>query len=138
MMWPEKYIGLPYKTLGRDLNGIDCYGLVYLIFKHELGIDLPIINTGYDNGLNCQNVAPVFEQGLKDFISDSLFKKTDKIKEFNVILFRRSGYISHIATCVDKRTFIHADLGAASCIENINRNYWKNRIVGVYEYTGTS
>lgn len=36
----SKYIGLSYKHLGRDNSGIDCYGVVYLIYKQEFNIIL--------------------------------------------------------------------------------------------------
>jgi len=39
--WSEKYIGLPYRLGGRDWNGVDCWGLLYLYFKEERGILLP-------------------------------------------------------------------------------------------------
>ena len=37
----SKYINLPYKNLGRSFDGVDCYGLIWLIYKGELGIELP-------------------------------------------------------------------------------------------------
>ena len=36
----EKYVGISYNVNGRDMQSVDCYGLVYLIYKNELGIDL--------------------------------------------------------------------------------------------------
>jgi cell wall-associated NlpC family hydrolase len=133
-MWAEKYIGLPYKSLGRSLRGVDCYGLVYLVYKHELNIDLPKIDIGYQNGLNSEEVAPVFEKGINSFLSDYTFKKVNDFKSFDLLLYRRSGYISHIAICLNDKQFLHADLGSRSCIENINHKYWVHRLVGVYRY----
>lgn len=46
----EEYIGIPYRPNGRDRNGIDCYGLVYLIEKEVFGNQLPILNGMYDGG----------------------------------------------------------------------------------------
>ena len=33
----EQYIGLPYKQNGRTREGLDCYGLLYLIEKEGFG-----------------------------------------------------------------------------------------------------
>ena len=39
--WYEDYLGLPWALGGRDRNGIDCWGLVRLVHKELLGIELP-------------------------------------------------------------------------------------------------
>lgn len=41
MINTRKYVGIPWKHLGRTWEGIDCYGLAQLIYKEELGITLP-------------------------------------------------------------------------------------------------
>ena len=38
--WWDSYVGLPFKRDGRDRTGIDCYVLIYLIYKEQLEIDL--------------------------------------------------------------------------------------------------
>ena len=39
--WLNKYIGVPYVPGGRDMDGADCYGLVKMIYRDGLGLDLP-------------------------------------------------------------------------------------------------
>jgi|KBSSwiStaDraftv2_1062776.scaffolds.fasta_scaffold1531016_2 cell wall-associated NlpC family hydrolase len=39
--WAAKYIGIPYCLGGREPGGLDCYGLVKLIYQAERGIHLP-------------------------------------------------------------------------------------------------
>ena len=36
----SKYMDIPYKYNGCDFNGCDCYGVIQLWYKEELGIDL--------------------------------------------------------------------------------------------------
>lgn len=36
-----KYLSIPYKQLGRDVSGCDCWGLLCLVIKNEYGITIP-------------------------------------------------------------------------------------------------
>lgn len=39
--WLNKYVGLPYREGGRDERGVDCYGLLKLVYAKEYGEELP-------------------------------------------------------------------------------------------------
>jgi cell wall-associated NlpC family hydrolase len=41
LSWLNRYIGKPYKYGGRDIDGMDCYGLLVLIFKERYSTNLP-------------------------------------------------------------------------------------------------
>lgn len=43
MHWIAKYVGLPYRSGGRDETGIDCWGLVFLVYPREFGIAVPVL-----------------------------------------------------------------------------------------------
>jgi len=40
----DRYLGIPYKNMGRTLEGLDCYGLILSIYK-DAGIELVDIDT---------------------------------------------------------------------------------------------
>jgi len=39
--WINDYIGIPYIHNGRDMKGLDCYGLCKLIYQEEYSEELP-------------------------------------------------------------------------------------------------
>jgi len=41
MEWANRYVGIPYLFRGLDRTGIDCYGLLRLVYREQLGIELP-------------------------------------------------------------------------------------------------
>ena len=41
MNWVQDYVGLPYEMCGRSFEGVDCWGLVVMVYRNELGIVLP-------------------------------------------------------------------------------------------------
>ena len=41
LCWINKYVGIPYEFGGRDLDGLDCYGLVKRVYADQYQTQLP-------------------------------------------------------------------------------------------------
>lgn len=104
----DKYIGIPFVHRGRTKNGVDCYGLITLIYKSELGINLFDIETYQKKWYEKHNlfINNYYRQWGKIDI--------DKLQVYDVILFSigDSKLIpSHVGLYIGEDRFIH-------CMEN--------------------
>lgn len=127
-MWSNNYIGIPFKYKGRDENGIDCWGLVRLIYKNEYNISLPSFGEEYaENDISrIQELISQYKEG---------WESIDTPTEGTAVLFRILGAESHIGVAISNTHFIHARDGYDSAIESFNSPYWKRRIVGHFKYS---
>lgn len=128
----EKYLGIPFKMYGNDLEGLDCTNLVSLIAK-ERGIFFPNINhfnyTEQDS-----------YKGIKKTRNDlNLFNKISikDNKKDSVVVIKINGIAGHVGYMLDENYFIHVLPKRNVTIENINSLLWRNNIVGFYTYIGS-
>lgn len=127
-MWHNKYIGIPFLDKGRDINGIDCWGLVRLVYKQEYNIDLPNFSTDYetDDAERMRDLLAQYKEG---------WEKIDTPTEGCIVLFNILGVESHMGIAVSSTHFLHARDRYDSAIESFESVGWRNRITGFYKYS---
>lgn len=128
-MWADKYIGIKYKEYGADFSGCDCWGLVKLVFKHELKIDLA------DH--MCKSYHADTQKALFDEAAHWSLIENIPIP-FDIIAFKYGGIIGHVGIVIDKSTFLHVQDKIMSCTENYLQTSYLKRIAGVYRYDCTN
>lgn len=112
------YTGVPYRSGGNTMSGIDCSGLIAAVFN-TVGLKMPRISwqqseVGYEVEVNA--IRP----------GDLLFFVPDKGK---------SGYVSHAAIVTEVNTydsdirFIHASSSRGVREDNLYSTYFKGRFV---------
>ncbi|MFH2013824.1 MAG: NlpC/P60 family protein [Patescibacteria group bacterium] len=128
-----KYLCIPFEAGGRDYQGIDCFGLVKLIYKEFLDINIPDTEKLPGNIVGIQNE-------LKNF--SNLFIKVKDPEPFDIILCRESPSsknINHIALFLTSGKGIHAVEGQGVVVEKFIRNpYYLEMIEGYYRYNDQS
>ena len=130
----SKYIGIPYLDKGRDYNGVDCYGLLYLVYKDIKKIILPHLSAEYATANKAEY------ESLRN--THSLFDEWTEIEipnAFDVGLFR-IGRIFHVGICINQRplTMMHILSGSNVTIERVDQIVWKNRIQSWWTYGNPS
>ena len=43
--WASDYVGIPWRSGGRDRDAVDCYGLVRMVMEERGGVRLPLFDT---------------------------------------------------------------------------------------------
>lgn len=121
------YLTIPLKPGGRDRFGVDCWGLVLLIYADKLGIELP-----RHDEVNWVDNKP--EEVVATVASDSqaYWDEVDKVdrRENDVVILRYSGVPWHVGVLVDSDRFIHADPLRGIIIERLESLHWKSRVIG--------
>lgn len=123
-MWFEKYVGIPFLDLGRDASGIDCYGLVRLVYAERLGVEMP----DYD-----------YQRGA-DFSLFDMYRVFRKVElsehsEYDILWLRSpSGddgqLLNHLGICVGSEYVLQACDKVGTVLHMFPRV--KNVVAGAY------
>ena len=123
------YIQIPYKWNGCTTDGCDCYGLLVLWFKQELGIQL--LNYKYESNHYSEVLgSKVYLDGVHEE-----FQKVGRheIQRHDVVLCRNVDNF-HCGVVLDKYQFLHIMENCGAAVSRLAR--WKKRIIGFYRHKG--
>ena len=144
-MGVRDYIGIPFKHQGRDMDGVDCYGLVHLVYKRERGIILPDVQ-GYD--YSDQVRCGYFEAWEKDVdgIISSAHKAWERVypphlELYDILLFRRYLEIqapTHIGVYTEDDKFLHCTETLPVSLGRLQRYQQQGMFHSAYRYKGES
>lgn len=128
-MWYNKYIDIPYKDGGRDALGLDCWGLVRLVYKDQFDIELPSLSEQYSTGKDHEQVSEVLAREKENWT----IQQTAEVGD--VIVFKMLGAETHVGVYLGDSKFLHIREGVNSVVESVDSRLWKNRLVGYFKYT---
>lgn len=135
--WVSKYIGIPFKDLGRTKIGCDCWGLVRLVLADKKSIFLPSFAEDYLGENNTSKV--------KQLIDEQKHYKWIKIEDpepFDVAemvlpvnVDNSYSFVSvHVGILVNKHFLLHTNKVVGSHIVSANKN---KQVVGYWRYNAS-
>ncbi|SNR14845.1 C40 family peptidase [Tenacibaculum jejuense] len=108
----NSYLGTPYKFGGTTANGMDCSGLVYTVFKEELGVTLP--------------------RSSRSMSSEGKKITLENIKKGDLLFFdipTMHGDVNHVGLVNSTKSntikFIHSSTSKGVVISSLDESYWK-------------
>jgi cell wall-associated NlpC family hydrolase len=130
LMLFDRFVGIPYLDKGRSLVGLDCYGLVRLVFRELRGIELPSYVADYATGADRTAIAHLIKGEIDAW--DEV-RAGDEIA-FDGVLIREAGFPRHIGLVVTPGLMLHVERGETSRIERYRTGTFSHRIAGFYRY----
>lgn len=129
--WANDYVGIPFIDKGRDVTGLDCWGVIYLVFKEELTIDIPSYTEFYTTISELRELAAL----IKNKIDPAVWIKVETAPCIgDAILFRVKDYHAHVGVVVGGGYMLHALENIGTCCDKFYGSRWRDRIIGMYRH----
>jgi cell wall-associated NlpC family hydrolase len=131
MTWAGRYIGLPFIDGGRGPVAVDCWGLVRLVFAQERAIDLPTYGEISAGAL--RSITRAIQAGQE---APEVWRQVKAPQAFDVAVMRggASWRPCHVGVMVNGETVLHVEKDSATCLEPINGQVMKHRIIGFWRH----
>lgn len=128
-MIPMWIYTVPFIEGGRDRKGVDCWGLLVLLFKEFMDTELPTYSGIAYKGGNHEEAA--FDlQRLRD--TQDIFYEVDEPKFGDIVLLTLLGRPLHVGFAINKTEMIHIAPKCGVVLENFRGGKWRRKIVGFY------
>ena len=122
----RKYIGIPFRDCGRDFDGLDCWGLVRLVWKEERGVLMPDMGDAYSSAFARGEVgetAKMLEAG--EWNRDV----TDEERQpLDVLVFSFGTLDLHVGLWVAPGEMLHVMRGMETAVERYDVSKWARRL----------
>jgi cell wall-associated NlpC family hydrolase len=92
---------VPFADKGRDENGCDCYGLLYLVYRNELGVLLPYLSDQYETCMG--EVSQLVELQKMEWQQIPAGKQ----QPFDAVLMRSETNMDHVGIVIDGKLMLN-------------------------------
>lgn len=125
----QSLIGVPFRLRGRGRDGLDCWGLVRLIYAEAYGIHLDEHGDIDGSKANAAHSAAVVEQERAGWAQVPAGEE----RQGDVVLLRHRGRPLHVGVVLWRGRMIHADEPHVR-VEPYDGIVWGKRVLGLYRH----
>lgn len=128
--WVRDWVGLPFAPRGRTADGVDCWGLVRLIYARSFGIALPAYDEEYSAPSCVMEVAALVagvRRGWREILAG-------QERDGDVVLMRVRGLPCHVGVVAGGGWMVHAEEGIGSVLEAYGGPRWGRRVLGFFRH----
>lgn len=124
--WVAAYLEIPFAEKGRTREeGLDCYGLVRLVFAEQRGIDLPSYAEDYATTTDAEEITAL----CRGEVATSWIEVPQaEAQLFDVVIMPIMGEPIHFALVLDPPHFLHTMKDSWSSPERWDSLIWASRM----------
>ncbi len=132
--WVRDYLGIPFKAQGRTRGGLDCWGLITLVYLEQFYIELPDYLDHYDAESPPAQLKWLFFSGLQEPVWSPV--EPADVEAGTMVLLRIFGQPSHCGVMIGPGEMLHSWKGSDSCVSPIGGTRWRHNLAGFVKYSG--
>ena len=129
----DDYVGLPWRERGRDRTGLDCWGLLRLVYAERMGVTLPSFSDAY--------VTTEDGKALSDLMDGNMtpWREIEPGQERpgDALLMSLAGHPQHVGVICGGGMVLHIERGTGSIVESYFGYRLRRRVVGFYRFKGS-
>jgi len=128
---------VPFKDKGRDWDGWDCWGLIYVAQREVWGRCLPLHIGEYADAGDTADSRRYLDDVIRKNIEAaclSVWHQVPAPKQGDVAVVRMANRPIHVALCIGNQSCLHVLKGSGTHIFSSSGLVWRRRIEGYYRY----
>jgi cell wall-associated NlpC family hydrolase len=129
--WANHYVGLPFAEHGRDRTGVDCWGLLRLIYQEQFGLTLPSYAEAYRTTIDAQEIGALVQ---REATSGWEAVPLAEARLGDVLILRVRNYPMHCGLVLAPPKFLHIERRIQAAVERWDAWHWSQRISGVFRH----
>lgn len=135
--WAAKYVGIPFLDRGRMREGLDCWGLLALVYRERFGIEIPPFDDRYRNSLDLREIARLIGHEREGPAGAQWRRVAAKeARAGDGILLLRAGRACHVGIWIAPGLMLHCEDRTDTVIERFDGPQWGRCLEGIYRWIG--
>lgn len=126
-MKPHELVGVPYVNRGSSVDGVDCWGLVWLTLARCYGLQVP----RYDAYEDAQSLtaARLIQAGWAEW--EEIARGAEKPGDVLAFRHTKTKLPTHCGVVIGEGRFLHCMEGRMTCIERYDVAPWEKFLVRI-------
>lgn len=131
LSWVSGYLGLPYLDKGRTRAGVDCWGIAFLVYAEQLGIELPSYADRYANAAERAEISAIVAEAA----ASPTWSPVERVRAFDIAVFKLGRDASHVGIVVERGQMLQVvEPGDTSHVEAYDGQRWRHRLLGIFRH----